>query len=78
MIGRVDDVACSCQDGEDGESKRDSSYVQGFGGVFRGISLSGSLHSFVRFDWDWFRMKETLREIGLGLTFLALWEGKIN
>lgn len=34
------------------ESQREirTSYVQGFGGVFRGISLSGSLHSFVRFD----------------------------
>lgn len=43
MIGRVDDVACSCQDGKDGESKRYSyeyRYFQGFGGVFRGISLS--------------------------------------
>ena len=43
MIGRVDDVACSCQDGEDGESKRDSYEL-----------CSGIWWSFSRdlFEWE--------------------------
>lgn len=66
MIGRVDDVACSCQDGKDGESKRYSyeyRYFQGFGGVFRGISLSKACTAsldLIETDLEWRKHFERL------------------
>lgn len=65
MIGRVDDVACSCQDGKDGESKRYSyeyRYFQGFG-VFWGISLSKACTAsldLIETDLEWRKHFERL------------------